>query len=82
MKPGYTLNPVRDIAERRAGWKAKRHLIIPKDKPQSGFIRPRLMEALHFNLLWSCRRTGANKRAAMNFVTGFAAAIFGPAKQG
>jgi hypothetical protein len=59
MKPGYALNPVRNVAERRARWKAKRNLIIPKDNPQSRFIRPRLREALHFDLLWSCRRTNA-----------------------
>jgi hypothetical protein len=81
MKPGHARDPDRNIAERRARWKAKRNLVIPKDNPQSRFIRSRLMEALHFSLLWSCRRAGAHKRAAMNFVAGFAVAIFAPAKQ-
>jgi len=60
MKPGYARHPVRDVAKRRARWKAKRNFVIPKDNPQSRFIRPRLMEALHLDLLWSCRRAGAN----------------------
>jgi len=70
MKPGHARDPVRNVAERRAGWKAKRNLVIPKDNPQSRFIRPRLMEALHFSFLWSRRRAGAHQRAAMNFVAG------------
>jgi hypothetical protein len=82
MKPGHASDPDRNIAERRARWKAKRNLVIAKDNPQSGFIRPRQMEALNFSLLWSCRRAGAHKRAAMKVVTRFAAPIFGPAKQG
>jgi hypothetical protein len=71
-KPGYVLNPVRNIAERRARWKTKRNLVIPKDNPQSRFIRSRLMEALHFSLLWSGRRAGARKRAAVKVVAGLA----------
>jgi hypothetical protein len=57
MNPGCARDPVRNVAERRIGWKAKRNFVIPKDNPQSGFIRPRLMEALHFTLLGSQRQT-------------------------
>jgi hypothetical protein len=81
VKLGYVLDPVRNVAERRAGWKAKRNLVIPKDNPQSRFIRSRLMEALHFSFLWSRRRAGAHKRAAMKVLAGLAVAKFGPAKQ-
>ncbi len=72
MKPGHARDPVRNVAERRAGWKAKRNLVIPKDNTQSRFIRSRLMEASHFSLLWSGRRAGARKRAAMKVVAGLA----------
>jgi len=57
MKPGYARNPVRNVAERRTLWKAKRNFVITKDNAQSRFIRLCLMKALHFILLNSKRQT-------------------------